>query len=452
VAQHVDKYFKINRQPHRKRSPWRIRFQIRPLKALGINLKDDEETAKNWRIRYFPTKKEAESFANSLVDQALRVNRSARSLPQNEKDQILELAAQLKEKRIDPLEALKLGGEQLRGRHFDSIRPLETYWDKFKKSRIENHKWSSRVKRQKEIFFENTKDHFLQHSLSEFKTQKQLAKAISAEISRFMEGGRRKAKNTMQKHIAHLASFLGYVAHQADDPFVTPKLVKALFSEEGRLSVLSLPTGLEAEQANKKLTPEMAKVYAKEMAQLGPPYSTFMVLKLFAGQRTMNLWHWRWNWIDWDDRKITIPLQFTKNKTDKVEFGFDEIPNFSEWISFVFKQSQPKPNDKLMTCSQPTLTKRSTRVFNQNSEIFTFGDGEIINGSKHVRNILRNSFISYGVEAIGIAQTMRVVEDRHNLSSYLSSSTAGAGNNAKEFFSITPESLGLIPPLPVKTP
>ncbi|MDA7896082.1 hypothetical protein N9B47_00280 [bacterium] len=452
MAQHIDKYFKINRQSHRKRTPWRIRFQTKPLKALGIDLKDDEEAKKNWRIRYFPTKKEAESHGNSLVDLALRVNKGARSLPQNEKDQILELAAQLKEKWIDPLEALKLGGEQLRGRHYDSIRPLETYWEKFKRSRIENHKWSSRVKRQKEIFFENTKDHFLQHSLSEFKTQKQLAKAISAEISRFMEGGRRKAINTMQKHIAHLASFLGYVAHQADDPFVTPKLVKALFSEEGRLSVLNLPTGLEAEQANKKLTPEMAKVYAKEMAQLGPPYSTFMVLKLFAGQRTMNLWHWRWNWIDWDDRKITIPLQFTKNKTDKVEFGFDEIPNFSEWISFVFKQSQPKPNDKLMTCSQPTLTKRSTRVFNQNSEIFTFGDGEIINGSKHVRNILRNSFVSYGVEAIGIAQTMRVVEDRHNLSSYLSSSTAGAGNNAKAFFSITPESLGLIPPLPVKTP
>jgi integrase len=452
VASHINNYFKINRQPHRKLTPWRVRFQIKPLKALGINLKDDEEAKKNWRIRYFPTKKEAESHGNSLVDLALRVNKGARSLPQNEKDQILELAAQLKEKWIDPLEALKLGGEQLRGRHYDSIRPLETYWEKFKRSRIENHKWSSRVKRQKEIFFENTKDHFLQHSLSEFKTQKQLAKAISAEISRFMEGGRRKAINTMQKHIAHLASFLGYVAHQADDPFVTPKLVKALFSEEGRLSVLNLPTGLEAEQANKKLTPEMAKVYAKEMAQLGPPYSTFMVLKLFAGQRTMNLWHWRWNWIDWDDRKITIPLKFTKNKTDQVEFGFDEIPNFAEWIGFVFEQTNPKPNDKLMTCSQPTLTKRSTRVFNQNSEIFTFGDGEMINGSRHVRNILRNSFVSYGVEAIGIAQTMRVVEDRHNLSSYLSSSTAGAGNNAKEFFSITPESLGLIPPLPVDGP
>ncbi|MDB4394378.1 hypothetical protein N9Z68_00245 [Akkermansiaceae bacterium] len=258
-----------------------------------------------------------------------------------------------------------------------------------------------------------------------------------------MKGGKRKAKNTQNKHIANLASFLGYVAHQADDPFVTPKLVKGLFSEEGRLSVLKLPSGLKAEQANKKLTPEMARIFAKEMAQLGPPFSTFMVLKLFAGQRTLNIWHWEWDWLDWTDRKVTIPLPFTKNKKGDVEFGFDEIPNFSEWIEFIFKQTNPKSNDKLMTHTQPWITGNQTKILNKHSEIFTFADGEKINGSKHVRNILRNSFISYGIEEIGIAQTMRIVEDRHNLNSYLSASTAGAGNNAKEFFKITPQTLGL---------
>ncbi|MDB4377733.1 hypothetical protein N9Z33_01610, partial [Akkermansiaceae bacterium] len=411
MAQHLNKYFKLNNQVHRKRTPWRINFPLKPLKALGINFKDDKEAAKNWRVRYFSTKKEAEIYGNTLVDLALRVNKGARSLPQSEQDKILELAAQLKEKSISPLKALKVGGEHLEGQHWDSIRPLENYWEKYKKSRIANHKWSARVKRQKEIFFENTKDHFLQHSLSEFKTQKQLAKAISAEISRFMEGGRRKAINTMQKHIANLASFLGYVAHQADDPFVSPKHVKALFSEEGRMSVLTLPKGLEAEQANKKLTPEMAKVFAKEMAKLGHPFSTFMVFKLFAGQRTTSLWHWRWNWIDWKDRKISIPRQFTKNKMGDVEFGFEEIPNFSDWIDFVFKQSQPKSNDKVMTSSQPWITRHQTKIFNQHPEIFNFANGKNINGSKDVRNILRNTFISYGVEVIGIARTMRVVED-----------------------------------------
>ncbi|MDC1285987.1 hypothetical protein N8Y61_01020 [Akkermansiaceae bacterium] len=445
---HIDKYFKINRLPKRKRSPWRVRYQRKPLKSLGINLKDDKEAAKNWRVRYFSTKKEAEIHGNTLVDLALRVNKGARSLPQSEQDKILELAAQLKERSISPLEALKVGGEHLSGRHLDSIRPLETYWDQYKKSRNANHKWSTRVKRQKEIFFENTKDHFLQHSLSDFRTQKQLAKAISAEVSRFMEGGRRTAINTMQKHIANLSSFLGYVAHQAEDPFVSPKLVKALFSEEGRMSVLTLPKGLEAEQANKKLTPEMAKVFAKEMAKLGHPFSTFMVLKLFAGQRTTNLWHWKWSWFDWKDRKVSIPRPFTKNKLGDVEFGFKEIPNFSDWIDFIFKQSQPKSNDNVMTSSQPWITRHQTKIFNQHPEIFNFANGKNINGSKDVRNILRNTFISYGVEVIGIARTMRVVEDRHNLNSYLSSSTAGAGNNAKEFFSITPESLGLTPTLP----
>jgi len=442
MATHLGKYFSITRLDDRKGKRWRVRFMKKPLKLMGVNLQD--KTAKEiWKNERFVSKRDAEKHGNSLVDQALRVNKGARGLPQKEKDKILELAAHLKEHHIDPLKALQIGSEHLEGRSYDSLKKLKEFWKSYKASRVRSRKWSPRVQRQKEKFFENTEKHFLQHSLSAFRTRKRLATAISEEVSRFMKEGNRNSENTQKKHISNLASFLTYVTHAAEDPFVTPKLIKELFSEEGRLSVLKLPEGLEAEQANKKLTPEMARVFAKEMAQLGPPFSTFMVLKLFAGQRTLNLWHWKWEWIDWSERKINIPLKFTKNKQSDVEFGFKEIPCFSEWIEFVFKQTNPNPKDKLMTHTQPWITGNQTRILNKHSEIFTFADGKKINGSKHVRNILRNSFISYGIEEIGIATTMRIVEDRHNLNSYLSATTSGSGNNAKEFYQITPQSLGL---------
>ena len=259
------------------------------------------------------------------------------------------------------------------------------------------------------------------------------------------EGKKREAKNTLNKHIGNLSSFLGYVTHQAEHPFLTPDYLKTLFSEEGRLSVLKLPKGLKEEQANQKLTPAMASVLAREMALMGPPVSTFMVLKLFAGQRTLNLWHWKWGWIDWNDRKVSIPKPFTKNKKGKVEFGFKNIPNFQPWIEYIYNQINPlpKPDDKIMTNSQPTVTKTVTEVMNRHPEVFNFSNKGSINGSTDVRNILRNTFISYGSEKLGLALTQRIVEDQYNLSSYLDSTQDGEGNNAEEFFAITPQSLGL---------
>jgi hypothetical protein len=75
--------------------------------------------------------------------------------------------------------------------------------------------------------------------------------------------------------------------------------------------------------------------------------------------------------------------------------------------------------------------------------VFNFPNKGEINGSTDVRNVLRNTFISYGTEKLGAALTQRIVEDKYNLNSYLDSTQDGEGNNAEEFFAITPQSLGL---------
>lgn len=447
MASHINTYFKPEKLNGKRERPWRLRFLKRPLRGLGIDL-DNEVVAKKWKVTTHSTKRAATIYGDNLIEETLRVNKKARSLPIEERDDIVEFAAQCREKYVNPLEAMKLGAELLKKRSYQNSRPLNDYWDGYAKSRINGKKWSAKVKRQKEIWQEELKDHFFKRSLSSFQSKTAFAKAISSELKRWMdqEGKKRRAKNTLNKHIGNLSSFLGYVTHQAEHPFLTPDYLKTLFSEEGRLSVLKLPKGLKEEQANQKLTPAMASVFAREMALLGPPFSTFMVLKLFAGQRTLPLFLWRWSLIDWTDGKVSIPKEFTKNKKGKVEFGFKNIPNFRAWIEYVYNQINPppKPDDKIMTNSQPTVTKAVTTIMNNHQEVFNFPNKGEINGSTDVRNVLRNTFISYGTEKLGAALTQRIVEDQYNLSSYLDSTQDGEGNNAEEFFAITPDSLGLV--------
>lgn len=446
VASHHNTYFKTDKLTGKRSKPWRVRFLRRPLQALGIEL-DDELVAKKWKVATFETKGAAIKYSDDLVNDCLRVSVKARSLAIPEKDRLVEIAAELKTQNLDPIEAIKLGAVFLKGRNYQNSRPFNDSWDGYVKSRLNNDKWSQRVRRQKEKWHEGVKDHFLTKTLSTFETKSAFAKSISKELKRWMDedGTDRKAKHTLNKHIANLSSFLGYVTHQAEHPFLTPDYLKTLFSEEGRLSVLKLPKGLQEEQANQKLTPAMARVFAKEMALLGPPFSTFMVLKLFAGQRTLPLFRWRWSFIDWVDGKVSIPNEFTKNKKGKVEFGFKNIPNFRPWIEYAYKQVNPWPKDedRIMTKSQPFVTGHQTAIMNKHQEVFNFPNKGKINGSTDVRNVLRNTFISYSSEKLGVALTQRIVEDRYNLDSYLSSTQSGDGNNAAEFFAITPQSLGL---------
>ena len=144
----------------------------------------------------------------------------------------------------------------------------------------------------------------------------------------------RKAKNTLNKYLSKLSSFLGYIAHQNEHPIFTPHLVKDLFSEQGRLSVLELPSGLAEEQQNKKLTPEQAKHLILSLIQNYPDATIFYVMRMFAGQRTLNLMEYDWRFIDWKDRKISIPKPYTKNKKDDVEFGFE--PTTCKIFIYVF--------------------------------------------------------------------------------------------------------------------
>ena len=167
MASHINIYFKAEKLNGKRERPWRLRFLKRPLRGLGIDL-DNELVAKKWKVTTHSTKTAARIYGDDLIEETLRVNKKARSLPIQERDEIVEFAAECREKYVNPLEAMKLGADLLRNRSYQNSRPLNDFWDGYAKSRINNRKWSEKVKRQKEIWAGGAKGSFFQKKLVEF--------------------------------------------------------------------------------------------------------------------------------------------------------------------------------------------------------------------------------------------------------------------------------------------
>lgn len=431
---------------------YKLNWKYRALAPLGIDYGSKTKPKAPWKPIFAKEKLDAVRRADGVLQEALSLCAKARKLSADQRENILTKAAQLFEKGVDPVAAMKLGGKSLASATAIHTKILLTHRQGFTESRINGNKWSKRVQRQWEIFFEEHQDALdrgdetlLQKALVEFTNRGTVTTAISNEVHRWMDSPKtnRKAENTLQKYLSKLSTFLRYVSHQVEHYVLTPTLVEEIFSEEGRLSELKLPSGLEGEQANQKLTPAQARHLISTLLVKHPESTIFYVMKLFAGQRTKNLMDYDWSFIDWKDQKVSIPKSYTKNKRGDVEFGFNEIPHFADWILFAFNRAGNPETGKMVNQSQPIMTGRVTKIMNQDPDLYTFGDGQQISGAKHVRNILRNTFISYGIEQMGRSVTSRIVEDSQNLNSYLANTQAGAGNNAKEFFEISPSSLDL---------
>jgi len=424
---------------------WKLRWIYKALKTIGVDYGSANKPKSPWTSIYGKNKDELEQKADDLLKGRLNLPAKARLLSAEQRDSILAAAANLIDEGIDPVEAIANGADWLRAKTQDHEKPLADYWERFKESRTNENEWSPRVLRQWEIWYEENNGHLLQKKLVDFKSKKETARLISEDVDRWMNDPERNrtAKNTLKKYLSKLKNYLNHIALQTEHPVFNPATLKGLFSRDGRLSMLTLPSGLEEEQQNKKLTPEQAKHLIFNLIILYPEAATYYILRMFAGQRTLLLFEHDWSFVNWKDKKYSIPKSYTKNKKDAVEWGFDEINNFDRWILFASNLNSSPKSGKIVTQCQPTVTGLCAKIMNQHPDIYKFADGGEINGSKHMRNILRNTFISYSVEHHGTAVTARIVEDKYNLNNYLSTTQSGAGSNAREYFEISPDSLDL---------
>lgn len=125
---------------------------------------------------------------------------------------------------------------------------------------------------------------------------------------------------------------------------------------------------------------ELKQVF--DLARTHPwPYGQIVQLLILTGQRRSEIGGLRWEWIDREDRTITLPADFTKNRqTHRFPFGrlvaaiFDSLPETGE---FVF----------------PGKTKQST-VFNGFSKCKERFDRDLGNVAHYTLHDLRRTFSS----------------------------------------------------------
>jgi integrase len=424
-------FFSVGHLPRKpKSSQYRLRFKNH--KALGVRPEGVFGS-----VHHFPSKKEAEEFGQSKVDEARIVGMSARGLCPQTKEAVLTIAAALEKEGYDPVSAIQEGAKLLKTWGHTEKKLLSEFWDAYFTTN------SARVWCEKEIlnqkaFRRNTADTFFCHPLKDFMSKQKSRAIIKQTVKSYMRGNR-KARNTAKLLLAKMASFLRYVSSESDH--LAESHIRDMFNGSEHL----LPANLKPEAVNIKFTPEQCLHVIRGMAAKG--YAAYIVFKLFMGARTLQLHRWAWEIVDWGGNKIFIPNKQTKNKKGNVSFAFEEISHFKAWIEWAYElEGKPDAKQKIVSHSQPTVNRSLTAIFNSNRSLFKFCHGNTpISGSAHARNICRSTFISYGIEALGGAITSRIAEDHYNLDKYIDRGNQGtSGSDAKAFFDLHPRDLNMV--------
>ena len=423
----AERFFTITHLKKRAKSPFRLRWK--GLSSLGSPDSPDFRNA-----HYFATESEAKKFGIHLIEELQQIGHLANSIPDKERMEILRTAATLKNKGVNPVDAMEEGMRMLLSYGENAEKPIREFWEAYSARNAEN--WSVRHKRAQQAFYESVENGIMREPVKAFLNKTNAIGLIRKCLTSYKSGGRRHAANTLKHARSKIRSFLGYISEAVDQ--LSLSLIREIFSAK-----TILPEKLEAEADNVAITTAQATYLLQELQNEG--MAAWLVLKLFMGARTMLLQQWQWSIINWKDRLVHIPKPLTKLRRTDVKFAFNEVPNFEAWIKWAWeKDGQPKPQAKIAKYSQPTLTRKVFKAINARRNLFGHDGRAIIRPAKELRNFMRSGFITYGVEHISAGIVSKIAEDQFNLHKYIASDVAsGNGPESERFWRLTPETLEL---------
>lgn len=425
-------HWTIDHLPRRAKKPFRLRW--RGLKSLGNPKDRDLETH-----HYFATSALAKDFATKKIEEYQRIGKRAGELGPELRARILNQAATLLEKGIDPIAAMTEGAIQLEAYGEHGEAEIGTFWPDYVARKNESGRWGARHLRAQEKFFSETKETFMRRRVKSFISATSGRELVSEDLDKYRSRACRNAKNTLRSAKSKMRSFLSFVAAKVDA--LKAATVSEIFSED----YMILPTGTRDEAANVAINADQAKYLIQYMAER--QMAGWIVFKLFMGARTLLLQQWKWSVVNWEMQMIRIPKHQTKLKKNEIRFPFAEIGNFKEWLEWAWKiDGSPSPETAICPYSQPTITKHVARAINQRKELFTDDRRKTIRPAESLRNFMRSGFISHGSEVLGFAKVIKIAEDAHNLHKYLAADSAtGSVPEAEKFWSLTPDQIALEP-------
>lgn len=424
-----DIYWTIDHLPNNGKKNFRLRWKN--LKSLGYPA---DLTAT--KVHYFHTQKQAIEFASSKIQEAQHVGKLADALESSARAKILSEAARLAELGIDPVLAMKEGERHLAAYGKEAETKIGDFWPAYVARKKADKKWGKRNAKAQDSFYELMKDGLMQNPIKNFIYVRTGQNIVREALKKYRSQSTRNAENTIKGAKSKIRTFLFYVASEVEA--LNRATLREIFSDE-----YLMPSGLELEAKNEAIDVVQSRYLLGYMA--AHQLAGWIVFKLFMGARTLLVQEWKWSIVDWDRSRIRIPKHQTKLKKSDISFSISEIPNFEEWLKWAWEiDGRPKPNDRIVRYSQPTVTRLVAKAINEKKELFAKDMRKTIKPSETLRNFMRSGFITYGIQipSLGIGKVMKIAEDTHNLHKYLAWDSARQTEpEAEAFWTIKPEEI-----------
>lgn len=342
--------------------------------------------------RNFSSKKQCEDFAKKFIESQAALGNDALFFLKEDKillQKIKEICG-----NFDPLEAVRFWKENYIHGKSDSVPPVREAFDQFI-AWLESSNRRARTISSMRTIRNKFVDYFSKTPLTQIG-QRQLLEWVE----RVMPNA---APKSIKNHISGAINFLNWckiakswiVNVPVIDDRILPKRIK---------EPVHIWTSSEAETA------------IRHIEEHERPYLAHYVLRLFAGLRTSEASQMRWEWIDFENLKITVPAHICKTRD-----AWLILPEFCpvsvwEWLKVVREE-----------CGQ--IKKPHERV---NTRIMSACNGK--------PNIMRHTFATMHVALYG-DESKTILATRHTNIGTLRANYRGVNQtkaDAERFFALRP--------------
>jgi hypothetical protein len=411
---------------------------------------------------YHSTRKAALGTAQAILEAEDALSHAAKKFKQHHRERIFSTAVEIAAKNIDPVEAMRIGSEQIIKERTVSSKTIGSFWPKYYEEKKRDGLNDRRASHWKSLF------KLTEHGVmaEPIKTFLDVKKGKQAVVRMFKANPQWKAATTAHRQISDLKLFLEWLYDKPEGAGLSRPILNEIFNRK------SIKAALPKFTAKRDPTPatmeQVRNLFEFIGSEEGRGLGGWFVAKFFLGARTQTVCgpngqkksrahesRWRWDMFDLTTGAVSIPKQFTKNKKT-IQFDMEKFPNLLAWMKWAHcKDEVTEPTAPLCDLSDSSVSGKLNRWVNkpENKEIWAVKDPatgkkdlrkRIVVGAAH-HNFQRSGFITYGLQIARntehwtVDDVSRCVDDWESHEHYVEQGTLL--EMAKEYFGCRPDNL-----------
>jgi hypothetical protein len=319
----------------------------------------------------------------------------------------------LAEKKVNPIEAMRRGGEQLEKERQVADKTIGSFWEEYIEEKQRGGKLTARRASHWKSFHSLTRHGIMTAPLKTFLDEKEGRAAV---VKMFKDNPSWRANTTGNRIISTLKLFLQWIALRPEGQGLSRPILKEIFNREVIYDIL--PAFSKKREKRVATMEQVRSLFELVNSEEGRGLAGWFVAKLWLGARTKalcgetkisaNQERWRWDMFDLDNGRVNVPAEFTKTK-NSIEIDMATFPNLLSWMRWAnAKDEITDPNAPLCDYCASSIGNKLNAWMNkpQNKEIWAVKNDstgkkdlrEGISLAKDWQNFQRRSFITYGLQ------------------------------------------------------